>query len=94
MSPTFLFSHSDDNGAPLVLARHKSPISLSFSRSFPIIGCRSILPMATSMSLFYDTRNDTTGARYQTDYYLARSTDGGVTFPARTYASALSAQRT
>src|SRR5437588_5307297 len=31
---------------------------------------------------FYDTRNDTTGARYQTDYYLARSTDGGVSFPA------------
>lgn len=30
---------------------------------------------------FYDTRNDTTGARYQTDYYLAQSTDGGVTFP-------------
>lgn len=30
---------------------------------------------------FYDTRNDTTGARYQTDYYLARSTDGGASFP-------------
>jgi hypothetical protein len=25
---------------------------------------------------FYDTRNDTTGFRYQTDYYLAKSTDG------------------
>ena len=25
---------------------------------------------------FYDTRNDTTGSRYQTDYYLARSSDG------------------
>ncbi len=31
---------------------------------------------------FYDTRNDTTGFRYQTDYYLAQSTDGGLTFPA------------
>jgi hypothetical protein len=30
---------------------------------------------------FYDTRNDTTGFRYQTDYYLARSTDGGASFP-------------
>jgi hypothetical protein len=30
---------------------------------------------------FYDTRNDTTGFRYQTDYYLAKSTDGGQTFP-------------
>src|SRR6266436_2656481 len=30
---------------------------------------------------FYDTRNDTTGFRYQTDYYLAKSTNGGVSFP-------------
>lgn len=30
---------------------------------------------------FYDTRNDTTGFRYQTDYYLARSTNGGASFP-------------
>jgi hypothetical protein len=30
---------------------------------------------------FYDTRNDTTGFRYQTDYYLATSNDGGATFP-------------
>jgi len=29
---------------------------------------------------FYDTRNDTTGFRYQTDYYLARSTNGGASF--------------
>ncbi|MEY2498031.1 MAG: hypothetical protein QOD12_1587 [Verrucomicrobiota bacterium] len=26
---------------------------------------------------FYDTRNDRTGSRYMTDYYLARSKDGG-----------------
>lgn len=31
---------------------------------------------------FYDTRNDTTGFRYETDYYLAKSTNGGVSFPA------------
>src|SRR5256714_383053 len=31
---------------------------------------------------FYDTRNDTTGFRYQTDFYLAKSTDGGASFPA------------
>src|SRR5438445_8098322 len=30
---------------------------------------------------FYDTRNDTTGFRYETNYYLAQSTDGGLTFP-------------
>jgi hypothetical protein len=31
---------------------------------------------------FYDTRNDLTGSRYQTDYYLARSSDGGATWNA------------
>jgi hypothetical protein len=31
---------------------------------------------------FYDTRNDTTGARYMTDTYLSRSSDGGATFGA------------
>ena len=30
---------------------------------------------------FYDTRNDTTGFRFHTDYYLAKSTNGGVSFP-------------
>jgi hypothetical protein len=29
---------------------------------------------------FYDTRNDTTGARYMTDYYLSQSKDGGATW--------------
>jgi hypothetical protein len=29
---------------------------------------------------FYDTRNDTTGFRYMTDYYLARSGAGGTSF--------------
>ncbi len=29
---------------------------------------------------FYDTRNDTTGERFQTDEYLTSSSDGGVTF--------------
>ena len=29
---------------------------------------------------FYDTRNDTTGQRFQTDVYLTRSTDGGATW--------------
>ena len=31
---------------------------------------------------FYDTRNDTTGQRYGTDFYLARSNDGAATFSA------------
>src|SRR2546423_541260 len=29
---------------------------------------------------FYDTRLDTTGSRYQTDYFLSQSKDGGVTW--------------
>jgi hypothetical protein len=29
---------------------------------------------------FYDTRNDKTGGRYETDIYLARSSDGGASF--------------
>ena len=29
---------------------------------------------------FYDTRNDTTGGRYMTDYFLSQSKDGGVTW--------------
>ncbi len=29
---------------------------------------------------FYDTRNDTTGARYETDFYVSRSSDGGATY--------------
>ncbi len=31
---------------------------------------------------FYDTRNDGTGQRYETDVYLARSTNGGASFAA------------
>jgi hypothetical protein len=42
----------------------------------------SIDPITGEVNVaFYDTRNDTTGLRYQTDYYLAQSKDGGVSFP-------------
>jgi hypothetical protein len=41
----------------------------------------SIDPITGDVNVaFYDTRNDTSGSRYQTDYYLARSTNGGVSF--------------
>jgi hypothetical protein len=39
---------------------------------------------------FYDTRNDTTGARYQPDYYLSRSSDGGASFGPNVRASNVS----
>jgi hypothetical protein len=29
---------------------------------------------------FYDTRNDTTGSRYMTDYYFTQSNDGGLSW--------------
>jgi len=39
---------------------------------------------------FYDTRNDTTGSRYETDIYLARSADGGASYSANVRASDVS----
>ncbi|HEY6049632.1 MAG TPA: hypothetical protein VIZ58_00175, partial [Thermoanaerobaculia bacterium] len=41
----------------------------------------SVDPTSGELTLsFYDTRNDTTGSRYMTDTYLARSVDGGANF--------------
>jgi BNR/Asp-box repeat len=41
----------------------------------------SVDPVKGSVNLsFYDTRNDATGFRYETDVYLSLSTDGGQTF--------------
>src|SRR6185436_17126392 len=31
---------------------------------------------------FYDTRNDSTGQRFETDFYLSRSSDGGASYGA------------
>jgi len=41
----------------------------------------SVDPVTGDVTLsFYDTRNDKTGFRYQTDVYFTRSSDGGGTF--------------
>jgi hypothetical protein len=41
----------------------------------------SVDPVTGDVNLsFYDTRNDATGFRYQTDVYFTRSSDGGSTF--------------
>lgn len=41
----------------------------------------SVDPVTGGVNLsYYDTRNDTTGARYMTDVYLSQSLDGGVTW--------------
>jgi hypothetical protein len=73
-------SYSDDRGA-----HWSSPAPVADQLSFKIDRFNhwmSIDPVTGDVNVaFYDTRNDTTGSRYQTDYYLAQSKDGGVTFP-------------
>jgi hypothetical protein len=78
---TDIFLSYSDNGG----ATWSTPTHVPDQFTFPVDRFNhwmSIDPANGSVTVaFYDTRNDTTGARYQTDYYLARSTDGGVTFP-------------
>jgi len=74
-------SYSDNNGASW-----STPTRVPDQFTFPVDRFNhwmSIDPTNGDVNVaFYDTRNDTTGARFQTDYYLARSTNGGVSFPA------------
>jgi len=74
-------SYSDNNGATW-----STPTHVPDQFTFPVDRFNhwmSIDPSNGNVNVaFYDTRNDTTGARFQTDYYLARSTNGGVSFPA------------
>ena len=73
-------SYSDDSGAswstPTRVADQLSILVDRFNHWM------SVDPMTGEVNVaFYDTRNDTTGFRFETDYYLARSSDGGVSFP-------------
>jgi hypothetical protein len=72
-------SFSDDKGATWSLPRSiTDPLSFAVDRFYNWI---SIDPTNGVVNIsFYDTRNDTTGSRYMTDTYLARSGDGGATF--------------
>jgi hypothetical protein len=74
-------SYSDNNGLSW-----STPTHVPDQFAFPVDRFNhwmSVDPTNGNVTVaFYDTRNDTTGARYQTDYYLARSTDGGASFPA------------
>jgi hypothetical protein len=74
-------SYSDNNGATW-----STPTHVPDQFTFPVDRFNhwmSIDPTNGDVNVaFYDTRNDTTGARFQTDYYLARSTNGGASFPA------------
>ena len=73
-------SYSDDNGS-----HWSTPARVTDQFAFKVDRFNhwmSVDPTNGDVNVaFYDTRNDTTGARFETDYYLARSTDGGVTFP-------------
>jgi hypothetical protein len=69
-----VLSFSDDRGgswsAPAPVGDHPSGVD-QFNHWL------SIDPVTGQVNVaFYDTRNDRTGSRYQTDYYLARSSDG------------------
>jgi hypothetical protein len=74
-------SYSDDNGATWTTAAPVTDQFLSpvdrFNHWMSVDAVTGNVDVA-----FYDTRNDATGFRYQTDYYLARSTDGGATWAA------------
>ncbi|PWT88319.1 MAG: hypothetical protein C5B55_13320 [Blastocatellia bacterium] len=73
-------SYSDDRGATW-----STPIRVGDQLSRPVDRFNHWMSVDSTNGdvtvAFYDTRNDTTGFRYQTDYYLARSTNGGVSFP-------------
>jgi hypothetical protein len=74
-----LLSYSDDQGETW-----SSPASVTD----PVEGLvdrfnhwLSVDPVTGAVNVaFYDTRNDTTGERFETDYFLATSTDGGVSW--------------
>lgn len=73
-------SYSDDNGSHWSTPSHV-PDQFGFKVD-RFNHWMSVDPTNGDVNVaFYDTRNDTTGSRFETDYYLARSTDGGVTFP-------------
>ena len=78
---TDIFLSYSDNGG----STWSTPTHVPDQFSFPVDRFNhwmSVDPVNGNVTVaFYDTRNDTTGARFQTDYYLARSTDGGLSFP-------------
>ena len=72
-------SYSDDKGAhwspPKTVADQLSILIDRFNHWM------SVDPVTGDVNIsFYDTRNDTTGSRYMTDVYFARSTDGSASW--------------
>jgi len=73
------FSYSDNAGSTWSV-----PVTVAEQLSIPVDRFNhwlSVDPVTGDVNIaFYDTRNDTTGFRFMTDYYLTQSTDGGVSF--------------
>ncbi|HEX2715018.1 MAG TPA: sialidase family protein [Candidatus Acidoferrales bacterium] len=72
-------SFSDDQGATW-----SPPTAVPDQLTFPVDRFNQWLsadPVTGDINLsFYDTRNDTTGSRFQTDVFFTQSTDGGAAF--------------
>src|SRR3954468_11792584 len=84
-----LTSYSDDKGATWSLSKSAAdalPFAVDrFNQWLSIDPTNGVVNVS-----FYDTRNDTTGARYMTDIYLSRSSDGGASFAPNVRASDVS----
>ncbi|HEY4641031.1 MAG TPA: sialidase family protein [Thermoanaerobaculia bacterium] len=84
-----LTSYSDDKGATWSLSKSAAdalPYAVDrFNQWLSIDPTNGVVNVS-----FYDTRNDTTGARYETDIYLSRSSNGGASFAPNVRASDVS----
>jgi hypothetical protein len=81
-----LLTFSDNHGASWSTPASVTDVHASVDRFNHWL---SVDPVTGGVDVsFYDTRNDTTGFRYETDFYLARSTDGGVSFGPNTKVTA------
>ena len=84
-----LTSYSDDNGSTWSLSKSATdalPFAVDrFNHWLSLDPTNGVVNVS-----FYDTRNDTTGARYMTDIYLSRSSDGGASFAPNVRASDVS----
>jgi len=82
-------SYSDDKGSSWSLPRAATdaiPYAVDrFNQWLSVDPTNGVVNVS-----FYDTRNDTTGARYMTDIYLARSSNGGGSFAPNVRASNVS----
>jgi hypothetical protein len=73
-----LLTFSDDQGATWSVPASVTDTHGSIDRFNHWL---SVDPITGEVNVsFYDTRNDATGFRFETDVYLARSTDGGLSF--------------